>query len=33
MNKIERTLKKAGVEFLDGGREHGPGVRLREPQR
>jgi predicted transcriptional regulator len=30
---LKRTLSVAGVEFLDGTREHGPGVRLREPQK
>jgi hypothetical protein len=28
-----RTLSKAGVEFIDGDEQRGPGVRLREPQR
>jgi transcriptional regulator with XRE-family HTH domain len=27
------VLSRAGVEFIDGTRTHGPGVMLREPQR
>ncbi len=30
---LKRTLSVAGVEFLEGTRDHGPGVRLREPQK
>jgi ribosome-binding protein aMBF1 (putative translation factor) len=33
LSKLERALKKAGVDFLDGDEKTGPGVRLREPQR
>jgi ribosome-binding protein aMBF1 (putative translation factor) len=33
MAKIERTLKRAGIIFIDGDESAGPGVRLREPQR
>lgn len=29
----ERALRKAGVIFIDGDDQHGPGVKLREPQR
>jgi ribosome-binding protein aMBF1 (putative translation factor) len=29
----ERALRKAGVVFIDGDDNAGPGVRLREPQR
>jgi ribosome-binding protein aMBF1 (putative translation factor) len=28
-----RALSKAGVEFIDGDDQRGPGVRLRDPQR
>jgi ribosome-binding protein aMBF1 (putative translation factor) len=31
--QLEQTLKKAGVVFIDGDDQFGPGVRLREPQR
>lgn len=33
LNKLERALKKAGVEFIDGDESKGPGVRFREPVR
>ena len=33
LNKLERALRKAGVEFIDQNDAKGPGVRLREPQR
>src|SRR5262245_7471434 len=32
LSKLERALKKAGVEFIDGDDSKGPGVRLRDPQ-
>jgi transcriptional regulator with XRE-family HTH domain len=28
----KRALARAGVEFTDGGKDHGPGVRFRDPQ-
>jgi transcriptional regulator with XRE-family HTH domain len=28
----ERALRKAGVIFIEGDEQHGPGVRLRDPQ-
>jgi transcriptional regulator with XRE-family HTH domain len=30
---LMRALRKAGVLFIDGDDQHGPGVRLREPAR
>jgi transcriptional regulator with XRE-family HTH domain len=29
----EKALRKAGVMLIEGDEHHGPGVRLREPQR
>lgn len=30
---LRKALARGGVELTEAGREHGPGVRLREPQR
>lgn len=29
---MKLALARSGVEFLDGGKDHGPGVRFRDPR-